>query len=198
MTTPSHLTMEQLLAVRDGDRSEPAYAEAHDHVAACSGCRLELDRLHQRTARIRALPQLRPARNQFPAVRTRFTAERRQRRLRSVGIGGLAIAASLVLTVIGRDLVRPARLDAEQAIATAKSESQQLEQQLHDWDPKSRVLNSRAAVMVMELEDRIADLDARLAETRELDRQLALWQRRVDLMNTLVEVHVTRASNVGF
>lgn len=198
MMTTSHLTMELLLAVRDGDRSEPAYAEAHEHVGECSSCRLELDQLHQRTARIRALPQMTPARNQFPAVRTRFTVERRQRRLRTAGIGGLAIAASLVLTVIGRDLVRPSRLDAEQAIETAKSESQQLEQQLHDWNPQSRVLNSRAAVMVMELEDRIADLDVRLAETRELDRQLALWQRRVGLMNTLVEVHVTRASNVGF
>ena len=196
--TINHLNMELLLAVRDGDRSEPAYAEAHEHVGECPACRRELDRLHQRTARIRALPQMTPARNQFPAVRTRFTAERRQRRRRAFGIGGLAIAASLLVTVIGRDLVRPERLDAEQQIATAKSESQHLEQQLHDWDPQSRVLSSRAAVMVVELEDRIADLDARLAQTREPDRQLALWQRRVGLMNTLVEVHVTRASNVGF
>lgn len=196
--TTSHLTMEQLLAVRDGDRSEPAYADAHQHVGECEACRLELDRLHQRTARLRALPLMSPARNQFPAVRTRVAAERRQRRLRAVGIGGLAIAASLTMVVIGRDLVRPSRLDAEQQIATAKSESQQLEQKLRDWDPQSRVLNSRAAVMVVELEDRIADLDVRLAQTQESDRQLALWQQRVGLMNTLVEVHVTRASNVGF
>ncbi len=196
--TTSHLTMEQLLAVRDGDRSEPAYADAHQHVGECDGCRLELDRLHQRTARLRALPRMTPARNQFPAVRTRVVAERRQRRLRAVGIGGLAIAASLALVVMGRDLVQPNRLDAEQQIATAKSESQQLEQKLHDWDPQSRVLNSRAAVMVMEIEDRIADLDVRLAQTQESDRQLVLWQQRVGLMNTLVEVHLTRASNVGF
>lgn len=196
--TIHHLTMDQLLAVRDGDRSEPPYAEAHQHVDECDTCRRELDRLHQRTARLRALPRMTPARNQFPAVRSRFTAERRQRRRRFAGIGALAIAASLLITAIGRDLLHPSRLDAEQQIASAKSESQQLEQKLRDWDPQSRVLNSRAAVMVVELEDRIADLDARLAETQELDRQLALWQRRVGLMNTLVEVHVTRASNVGF
>lgn len=193
-----HLTMDQLLAVRDGDRSEPAYADAHQHVGECGACRLELDRLHQRTARIRALPLMTPARNQFSAVRTRFTAERRQRRVRIAGIGALAIAATLLITVISRDLIHPTRLDAEQEIATAKSESQQLEQKLHDWNPQSRVLNSRAAVMVVELEDRIADLDVRLAETQELDRQLALWQQRVGLMNTLVEVHVTRARNVGY
>lgn len=139
-----------------------------------------------------------PARNQFPAVRTRFATERRQRRLRAAGIGGLAIAASLAMVMIGRDVLRPNRLDAEQQIATAKSESQQLELQLHAWNPQSRVLNSRAAAMVMELEDRIADLDVRLAQTPESERQLALWQQRVGLMNTLVEVHVTRASNVGF
>lgn len=196
--TTSHLTMEQLLAVRDGDRSEPIYAEANQHVSECSACRLELDRLHQRTARLRALPRMTPARNQFPAVQSRLVADRRQSRLRVVGIGGLAIAATLAMVVIGRDLVRPSRLDAEQQIATARSQSQQLEQKLHDWDPQSRVLNSRAAVMVMELEDRIADLDVRLTQTSESDRQLALWQQRVGLMNTLVEVHVTRASNVGF
>jgi hypothetical protein len=195
--TIHHLTMDQLLAVRDGDRSEPPYAEAHLHVAGCAECRLVLERLHQRTARLRALPRMTPARSQFPVVRARLTAERKQRRLRAVGIGGLAIAASLVLAVISRDLVRPSPLDAEQKIATAKSESQQLEQRLHDYNPDSRVLNGRAAVMVIQLEDRIADLDVRLAETRELDRQLALWQQRVGLMSALVDVHVTKASNVG-
>ena len=44
----NHLTMTQLLAVRDGDRSEPDLAEAHTHVAACEACQRELDRLHQR------------------------------------------------------------------------------------------------------------------------------------------------------
>jgi hypothetical protein len=195
--TTTHLSMEQLLAVRDGDRSEPPFAEAHEHIAGCANCQRELDRLHQRTARLRALPRMTPARNQFPAVRARLTAEQRQRRHRIAGIAGLAIAASMLVTVVGRDLVRPSRLDAEQRLATAKSESQQLEQRLHDYNPDTRVLNGRAAVMVIQLEDRIADLDVRLAETRELDRQLALWQQRVGLMSALVDVHVTKASNVG-
>jgi hypothetical protein len=191
----NHLTMEQLLAVRDGDRSEPPYAEAHDHVVECGSCRLELERLHQRTARIRALPRMTPARNQFPVVRARLSAERQHRRLRIAGIGGLAIAASLLATFVTRDVISPARLEAE--IATAKSESQQLELQLHEYNPDARVLNGRAAVMVIQLEDRIADLDVRLAETREQDRQLALWKQRVGLMSALVDVHVTKASNVG-
>lgn len=53
MTT--HLSMEQLLAVRDGDRSEPVLAGAHRHLADCATCQAELNRLHQRTARLRAL-----------------------------------------------------------------------------------------------------------------------------------------------
>ncbi len=195
--TINHLTMEQLLAVRDGDRSEPPYAEAHEHLLGCASCQRELERLHQRTARLRALPRMTPARNQFPVVRARITAVQQQRRLRFAGLGGLAIAASFLLAVVAHDLTRPTPLDAEQKLATARSESQQLEQRLHDYNPDERVLSGRAAVMVIQLEDRIADLDVRLAQTRELDRQLALWQQRVGLMSALVDVHVTKASNVG-
>jgi hypothetical protein len=54
------------------------------------------------------------------------------------------------------------------------------------------------------LEDRIADVDHELQVT-ELQREapdqdealLDLWRERVGLLDALVDVHVTRASNVG-
>lgn len=108
-----------------------------------------------------------------------------------------------MIAVVGRNLVQPPPLDAEQQLATAMTDSQLLEQQLREWHPDSRMLDAQTAVVVIQLEDRIAALDAELASvaTRRAeerrDRELALWQRRVGLMNALVDVHVTKASNVG-
>lgn len=201
MTT--HLTMEQLLAVRDGDRSEPALAEAHRHAASCLACSAELERLHQRTARLRALPTMAPERNHFPAVRGRVRLERKQSRLRTFAAVGLAAAAMLAVTVIGRDLLDPPRLDAEDQIATAMNSSQRLERTLTDIKPDARVIDGRTAQVVIQLEDRIADLDQQLADAARLQRELRLqrevqlWQQRVGLMNALVDVHYAKASNVG-
>jgi anti-sigma factor RsiW len=198
-----HLSMEQLIALRDGDRSEPGLAEAQRHLTACSRCQVDLDRLHQRTARLRALPILVPAGNEFPAVRQRMAVERRQRHWRAAATVGLAAAAALVLTVIGRDIVHPTRLDAEQQLQTAMSKSAQLEQRLRDWNSDQRVIDGQTAIVVIQLEDKIADLDARLQVAAKHLRsaptveELKLWQQRVGLMNALVDVHLTNASSVG-
>jgi DNA repair exonuclease SbcCD ATPase subunit len=198
----AHLTMEQLLATRDGDRSEPSYAEAFRHLGECPACQGELDRLHQRTARLRALPALEPAADKFPTVRARFTAARHARQRRLVSFAGLATAAALLLTLVGRDLLRPESLGAEEQLDNAISRSQQLENELHAWGPQDRVLDGRTAIMVIQLENRIARLDAQLSDAARLERdarlqqELKLWRERVSLMKALVDVHVTRASNV--
>jgi len=198
----AHLTMEQLIALRDDDRSEPGNAEALQHFGGCEGCQRELDRLHQRTARLRALPALAPASNEFPAVRQRITVARRVRSRAAASIG-LAIAATAVFTVITRDIVHPPRLDAEQLLQREVTQSQLLEQKLYAWNPDRRVIDGRMAAVVAKLENRIADLDAKIADASRLDAkvrvqsQLKLWQQRVGLMNALVDVHLTNASNVG-
>jgi hypothetical protein len=201
--TTVHLDMEQLLALRDGDRSEPGNATARQHLAHCAVCQLELDRLHQRTARLRALPSLAPGQNEFPAVRERLAVDRRHRTWRATATVGLAAAAALLITLIGRDLIRPTRLDAEEQLNSEISKSQQLELELHEWNPDQRVIDGRTAVVVIQLENRIAALDAQLAAAAQLDRdarmhrELELWQQRVGLMSALVDVHLTKASNVG-
>ena len=141
-----------------------------------------------------------PAHDHFPAVKARLHWERSHRRQQRIATIGLAVAATLVLAVVGNHLVQPPTLDAEQQLEKAMSRSQLLEQQLRDWDPESRVLDGQTAAVVIQLEDRIAALDAELARTAtskaEHEREIALWQQRVGLMNALVEVHVTKASNV--
>jgi len=91
--------MELLIAVRDGDRSEPGYAAARQHADGCAACRAELDRLHQRTAQLRALATLEPAHSAFPAVRQRLEADRRHRWQRRLSWAGLAAAAWAILPV---------------------------------------------------------------------------------------------------
>jgi hypothetical protein len=62
-------------------------------------------------------------------------------------------------------------------------------------------MSGREADLTAQLEDQIASLDGRLAQlgdSERADAQLVdLWKQRVDLMQQLVQVHVTRAKYVG-
>ena len=200
----SHLSMEALLSLREPG-SEPGSAAAREHVNQCPDCQAELDRLHQRVARLKALPPLRPGRNRWPETAARFRADRLRRRTRLVGLGGLAVAASLALALAVGDVSRspdPAYPATDQ-ISQAMERSQALEDALSAYNPDARVLDGRTARMAQELEDRIALLDREL-EVAELSPQqardqelLKLWRERVGLLDALVDVHLTRASHAG-
>lgn len=203
----SHLGMEALLALREPG-VEPGDAAARRHVEGCPACRAELERLDQRTARLRALPALRPARDLWPAVRARQQAESRRRQTRRwTGVAGFLAAASVAFALFLGDVARPAAASAEAEIAAAKERSQVLETTLDRYNPDARVIDGRTARVSQELEDRIAALDQQLqqaelheaqqAEEVQQQRMLELWRERVGLLNALVDVHLTRASNVG-
>ena len=198
----THLRMDQLLALRDAG-SEPGSAEARLHVAQCAECAAELERLHQRVARMRALPALRPSRDRFAEVAERVRGERRQARLRRLGVGALALAASLVLFVIGRDVLTPGVARASDQLTATMAESAALEQALQALRPDQRVTDAYTARVAASLEDRIADLDRRLSAAQATatgateTELLSLWRERVGLMDALVDVHVTRAEQVG-
>ena len=196
-----HLSMEALLSLREAGR-EPGDAAALEHLEGCAACRAEHERLHQRVARLKALPALRPTRDRWPQVATRIRAERRVRRRRVGGLIGLAAAASIALGVL---VGRPGGKLAvgEQEISQAMARSQALESALSRYHPEDRVLDGRTAGIAQELEDRIARVDRELEMADMLGRQsrdeqlLRLWRERVGLLDALVDVHVTRASNVG-
>lgn len=197
----THLTMDVLVGLRDPG-TEPGHATAREHLNGCPHCQAELQRLDQRVARLKALPALRPARDRWPETRARFQAERRQRRTRMVGFTGLAAAASVALALAVGDFSRPVEIDADQ-LSQVMERSQVLESALSDYNPEGRVLDGRTARIAGELEDLIARVDREL-ELTELQRQqatdqdlLKLWRERVGLLDALVDVHVTRASNAG-
>jgi anti-sigma factor RsiW len=198
----THLTMDQLVALRTTG-SEPGTADAQAHLQACPECARELDRLHQRVARLRALPALRPPRDRFAAVAEQVRHDRRQLRVRRAGIGALALAASLLLAVVGHDLMSPTPAAASDQLTAVMAESATLEQALRQLRSEERVTDTYTTRAVATLEDRIADLDRQLGQAQLNGKApddaalLTLWRERVGLMDALVDVHVTRAQNVG-
>src|SRR5436309_2055749 len=160
----------------------------------------ELEALYQRVARLKALPARRPARERWPAVRDAVLAGRRRRRERW-GVSGLAAAAALAGLLVFRPFwTKP--VDAAE-LARVKQQSATLEQQLGRYDPDGRVTSGRSAALAAALEDRIAVIDGELAQLVPSQTQahsadlVNLWQQRVDLMEQLMSVRVTRAAYVG-
>lgn len=198
----THLSLEQLVALRERGL-EPGLAAARDHLADCPGCQAEATRLDQRAARLRALPSLRPARDQWPLLREKLDVERRRRQGRWVAGIGVAMAASLTFIVLARQADR-GRDRSELAIDSAMIRSNQLEQLIQSYDPDDRVTDGTTARLAGQLEARIAQVDQQLELARLAAGQpngpvvLQLWRQRVGLLDALVDVHLTRASQVGF
>jgi len=211
----THLTMDQLLACRE-PQSEPGTAAARAHLSACAVCTQELERLEQRVARLRALPPLQPARDQWPAVRARIVTSRRRRLVQRSAWGSLVAAAGIALVVLVKSGPLAVRVDAApkqvasvdvEDLVMMKTRSQVLEAALESYNPQVRVLDGRTAVLADALQDRIATLDQQL-QAAQLEgpdrglpardaRLLQLWEERVGLLDALVDVRVTRASKIG-
>jgi type II secretory pathway component PulM len=197
----NHLSMEALLSLREPG-TEPGVAAAREHLNECSVCQAELHRLDQRVARLKALPTLRPSRDRWPETAARFRADRLRRRTRRVGFAGLAVAASVALAVTVVERPQPVETNPNQ-INQAMERSQALESALSEYNPEARVLDGRTARIAQELEDRIALLDRQLEMTELSPKHardqelLQLWRERVGLLDALVDVHATRASNAG-
>jgi len=190
-----HCTMDELLALRANEGSQ----WARQHLDTCAECRTELDALYQRIAQLKALPALAPARDRWPTIRARVVAARLSRRRRWAA-SGLAAAAVLAGMVVFRG-ISGQRAYADE-LAQAKRQSASLEAELQGYDPDAHVQSGRTAAMAAALEDRIAAVDAQLSQLNTGPSPVGpqvvqLWQDRVDLMQQLVDVHVTQASYVG-
>lgn len=202
----THLTMEQLVALRDPG-VEPGVGASREHLVACPECQGEFERLEQRAAKLRALPTLKPGRDLFGAVRVVAARERRQRQMKRFAIGGLALAASVTLAVMVAK--RPGLQDrqlvaADPELAEMMSQSRQLEQALEGFDQDRSVVDGRAVGITTTLEDRLARIDRQIEVVNLMDpaarevQMIKLWRERVGLLDALVDVHLTGARYVGF
>ncbi|MEW6753459.1 MAG: hypothetical protein AB1505_21120 [Candidatus Latescibacterota bacterium] len=193
-----HATLEELLAVRDGEGSP----WAKTHVAACGACGAERDRLEGLRARLRALPAVAlPPGERWP--RLAGLAVRQQRRWRARRLLGLAAAAALA--VIAVRALRPAGGDdgASQRVALGRAmrQSEVLEQALKALGPERQALPGQVARAAAELEAQLWVLDAQLAEPGIVgarpERLTSLWQQRAGVLSALVDVHTTRMARAG-
>jgi len=196
MSDERHGTTEELLAVRDGEGS--AWAKAH--VDACAACAAELYRLEQVRAQLRALSAFAPPRDRWAVVVERTKRERRQRRFS--GAAGLAAAAALGgLLLVAVQGTRPDTLQAETTLRSAMARSQAMEQVLKGMDPDARALGGEAAGAVVDLQQRLEAIDARLGDPSEWrsepGRQAQLWNERAGLLSALVDVHTTHVAYAG-
>jgi hypothetical protein len=195
--------MEQLLALREPGL-EPGVESWRRHAASCADCQAELQSLDQRIARMKALPTLRPARDQFASIRNRARAERGRRRAVRMAGAGLALAASVTIAVA---ILRPGERELVAVgpeLVEVMSQSRQLERALAEFDPDREVLDGRTVSITASLEDQLARVDRQLELVDLLDavaRQreaLRLWRERVGLLDALMDIHLTSARYVGF
>ena len=200
----THLTMEALLSLREPG-TEPGEAAAREHLEGCPACRAELDRLHQRVARLKALPALRPSRDRWPTVRApgprrapaAAVSRRRAGRARGRGLDG---PRRWEWPASGRRSSGPDRAGDPAGHGAVPGAG---ERPGPVSTPRAGCSDGRTAGIAQELEDRIARVDrelemAELTGAQARDAQLLrLWRERVGLLDALVDVHVTRASNVG-
>jgi hypothetical protein len=197
--------MEQLLATREPGL-EPQVRSWREHIETCPACQDELDRLDQRVARLKALPNLRPSRDLFGSVRVAAARERRARQVKRFVIGGLALAASTVLAVFVSRPGGPERtlVAADSELAEMMSRSQQLERALSGFDQDRRVIDGRTVAVTSSLEDEVARVDRQIEAVGLMEaavrreRMVRLWRERVGLLDALVDVHLTGARYVGF
>ncbi len=192
-----HCTMDEVLAIRDGQGSQAALR----HLDECDECCHELELLHQRVAALKALPSINPPRDRWSAVRGQIMVARAQARRRFGGWLAAAAAASVALAIGIGGLVTPAAQEPD-ALAALVSEAQMWEEALRNMRPETRVLNGRTLGAVAALEDRLELLDVLFEEARlrrlPRDRVVILWRERVDLMDALVNVQVRPVTLIGF
>ncbi len=197
----THIELDTLVRLREPGR-EPGLAEAEKHLAECAECRREADRLEQRVARLKALPTLKPSRDAWPVVHARLRADHRIR-TRRFATGGVAIAAGIAVLLLVRRATSSSSLNASTALSDAMTRSGQLEQLLESYNADGRITDGHTDGMAGALEDQIARIDrqlemAQLLRARERDTALLnLYRERIGLLDALMDVHVTRASNVG-
>ena len=193
-----HLTMSELIALRDNEGA----AMAREHLSSCDICSTEFERLHQRVAALKSLPDFRPPRDRWGAVRTQIVNERRRTR-RWIGLSGVAAAAVVALAIgVSQIGARGAEAAAEQQMVDLMAESQRLEGLLHTVGQDGRVMNGITAAAIADLEDRIAFIDAGIFEAQSrrytTTDMRSLWEQRVSLMGALVNTHVRQVGYVGF
>jgi hypothetical protein len=194
-----HCTMEELIAIRDARGS----AVAKEHLEGCDECMMEMERVYQTVAALKALPAIDAPRDRWTAIKKQAVAERKSENRSFFGWTGLAAAAVLALTFGAQTGIMGHQSKPDDRVVTLMEQSQSLENMLREIKPQGRVINGRLAFTVVRIEDQIRLVDDRLSQMRNERRPSTqdleiLWVERVRLMDQLVIVRSNRATYVRF
>lgn len=214
-----HADIEELLSLRDG---EPGTEQCAAHVAACAQCRNELNQLRHVRSALVALPMEALPATAWAAITRRAAAPPPRSRLRLLATGvavaaALGFAALLVVrmerptptapTIAGTappSNTAPAATDTAAPVDTETliERSRQLEVVLAAVRDEPELMNVRTATTIATLEDHIAVVDYRLSMDAEdplpPEQSRRLWQQRVDLMDSLVNVRYAQLQRVAY
>ena len=142
--------------------------------------------------RLRALPNVPPPADGWPALASTLRA-RQQQRLRIA----FALAASVIVSFSAVLMLpkpepiitsSPARLASAQDVAELMARSRALESHLSQMRETVPVWDERSAARTARLEGELSLVDLQLSDA-EPSRAQRLWRDRVDLLNKLVRTH---------
>lgn len=191
-----HASIEDLLAVRDGDGTQ----WARTHAESCPACAAELYRLEQTRSRLKALPALTPPRDRWQLVMARAKRERRTRWIHST----VGLTAAAVLAAVTFVAVRPKPQTAVEQVGLDRAmlQSRAMEATLKALAPDRRPLNGDAATVAADLEANLTKVDSQLNDPLawriQPDRVENLWRERTGILSALVDVHQANATYASF
>lgn len=200
-----HARIDQLLSQRDG---EPVDVNIARHIASCTQCSAELERLQELQQRLQALPSFEP-----PGLSPMQPARVRGR----LAVAAVAAACVLVVAMIGitrRDggakvsapesaaAVAKQPANQQEPLETLVAQSRHLDELLRHLPERPSIERVALAATIDTIEQRIQWLDVQLSyapETGLNDEQARrLWRERVDLMDSLVKVRYAEGQPLSF
>jgi hypothetical protein len=192
-----HLSLQELLELEEVAPGP----EAREHLGSCNQCAAEQKALAERRARLRALPELRPHTDRWPAIERALRADRRRRQVRW---GAFAMAAAIAFLVVASALWRrplppsPASV-AEKPVEKPVGNSSELAQLVNRSDalesklrqlPEPSALSMGAAATLVDLEDRLAFIDKCIEQLRRGSGSpvevSALYKTRLEILDEMI------------
>jgi len=197
-----HANFQELLNLRD---AAPVDARIAGHVAECRQCRLELERLSALKAALRGLPQLSPPNGMWQAIREDMEVTSPRVRHMLIGAAATVLIGGILVLIQIRQVHRASGPAAPVASADADGQplqrlvmrSQQLEDLLRRLPPRPSVERAATSAAIDDLQTRIEVLDLQLdtlpSGDQERDRAQRLWNARVQLLHSLIDVRYAEA-----
>ncbi len=196
-----HLSLQELLELEEA----APRPEAKEHLGLCDQCASEQKALAARRARLRALPEVRPSTDRWPAIERALRIDRRRRQ---VGWGALAMAAAIAFLVVASALWRqpvpptrvplaqkPVEKPVDQPVRNASElarlieRSDALEAKLRRL-PEPSALSMGAAATLVDLEDRLGFIDKCIEQLRRgsgsPEEISALYKTRLEILEELI------------